>query len=905
MATEKLIAKLEAQVATPLMGHRFKLVVTKGEAGQSNAVREDDTRPAAPDVWLQVWRLGRGAKDTWQGPAVMSPPVEEDKRCIEVAGYVRKGSAGYQFCSLGEGSTQPGVDGRQIVPEHNGWVVLDLDDSKLRLLSPLHDPGVSPSVMLAAVLRDKPDDMDTQALRGAPALKVTNLVSVLLSQIAEGGLVVCLHPAIATSSPKVAADANFEDLATKVSAIVHALKVDTGGVLAVGPSPVAGGAAGLIDTLRKIRAAASKVLGIQEADAPKIKRLITLSRGRMIGPNPSMLMEVDDAGKEVWLDCLKTSKAFIGFMDGLAPHLTSDAVWAMLGPMLGAGAGTSSTGPASGDFGHFKKDGKPVVAPDAIGAGAFAERCYEEIAKRGLRHTAIWAHASTGHLVLNPELRAFTRFGNLDLCWMAKTKLKLPTSLNTSQDRVAWRAKFYNTWQGDAKKEETDAEDQRRCWQLIPAVVQNPSDAVRRQLGLRVAEVMGEKNFEFNGLQSLKRPPGPEDGAPIPAPKTEGGARKGGRVFLAGLGPTRDVIGTVETNPNRNKYQRAREEAIWAALKDGNLPDFCRRWIEIELFHGDIKASAWVTADCLAVGTNEDYIRVNLSAYTSEYIAKKWNCYLPTDRLALATLHQSGLKGQRALCHPLQAQGKFKGMHQASNLAMRWHDDIIQGRVRCDSMLTADQLKEVSGKFGPDVGEPAVIKRDRLATPSKSATSPPSEGSTSTTTSALTVMRCMIGTSSSTHPMHLVCGHMKEIFVSKAHDTATPSEPARVSGHKLYFHGFLYRDAKAESWPQADGYLKYKLEGTNSETGATNDIAQWLTQSSHYAGFTDYAQGTRLVYPWVKVEDDWLTWPELLSNSRLYALATQAGPFQYRVRYPYRALFPPDQPVDANPAWPG
>ncbi|MGC4121194.1 MAG: peptidoglycan-binding domain-containing protein [Myxococcales bacterium] len=81
-----------------------------------------------------------------------------------------------------------------------------------------------------------------------------------------------------------------------------------------------------------------------------------------------------------------------------------------------------------------------------------------------------------------------------------------------------------------------------------------------------------------------------------------------------------------------------REQAILAELQKGNIPDFLRQWKEIEVkttgpdgvvHTGKVR----VMPDYLAIGSNDDFVRIPMSPLTAQRIADQYGCSLPTTKI--------------------------------------------------------------------------------------------------------------------------------------------------------------------------------------------------------------------------------------------------------------------------------
>jgi hypothetical protein len=314
-----------------------------------------------------------------------------------------------------------------------------------------------------------------------------------------------------------------------------------------------------------------------------------------------------------------------------------------------------------------------------------------------------------------------------------------------------------------------------------------------------------------------------------PPPRPPGAL--GGRAWLASIQSQVDVVGV-----GQMASLMKRDELIYQELAKGNVPDFNRLWVSLKLNYqghtGDLK----VLADCLAIGSNDDYIRVNISGYTSQRIADAYKCLLPTQKLIFDAYAQAPVK---LVYHALDCIGTGGGLHQISNLAMRWHDEIVQGKYVCGDSSTAP-MAECAGKFNPQLQ--SIWKGIHKG-------------------------HCTIG---NPHPMVLCVGHKKEVAIS--HEQC--SDAARGSfrgGHTLTFFGFFCADGTPQQ-----GYF----------------------QCAHYAGFTDAAQGTRLVHPIMLVDGKEMKYEDVLQNKDLCGLVITTTPGKYAQPnwYPYTVVRYPSPP---------
>ena len=76
-----------------------------------------------------------------------------------------------------------------------------------------------------------------------------------------------------------------------------------------------------------------------------------------------------------------------------------------------------------------------------------------------------------------------------------------------------------------------------------------------------------------------------------------------------------------------------REARIRAELEAGNVPRFLRTLVPVTASHEADTVVYYVTADYLAVGSDDDYFRTPLTPSTAQAIADRLDCSLPTPRM--------------------------------------------------------------------------------------------------------------------------------------------------------------------------------------------------------------------------------------------------------------------------------
>lgn len=121
-----------------------------------------------------------------------------------------------------------------------------------------------------------------------------------------------------------------------------------------------------------------------------------------------------------------------------------------------------------------------------------------------------------------------------------------------------------------------------------------------------------------------------------------------------------------------------REEAIYAAILRGNVPNQLRALVPVKLSAvvkgKTITGTAWVLPDYLAVGSDDDFVRVPINAYTATRLAETLGFSLPTQKLVNAVYNQAKVHLRP---RPLPA-----GREMTTNEYFQWHNDMIEEQLR-------------------------------------------------------------------------------------------------------------------------------------------------------------------------------------------------------------------------------
>jgi hypothetical protein len=123
---------------------------------------------------------------------------------------------------------------------------------------------------------------------------------------------------------------------------------------------------------------------------------------------------------------------------------------------------------------------------------------------------------------------------------------------------------------------------------------------------------------------------------------------------------------------------REREHVIEDELLRGNVPDFLRKLVSIhpqyQLPSGrSLSATIFVTPDYLAIGSNDDFLRIPMNLYTAETVAKRFGFILPTKKIVDLIYAQSA--------YHLNPQPMSAGPLMRTTEYYRTHNQMIQDQL--------------------------------------------------------------------------------------------------------------------------------------------------------------------------------------------------------------------------------
>ena len=121
-----------------------------------------------------------------------------------------------------------------------------------------------------------------------------------------------------------------------------------------------------------------------------------------------------------------------------------------------------------------------------------------------------------------------------------------------------------------------------------------------------------------------------------------------------------------------------REQAILTEILRGNLPDFLRKLVPVELNHLDhgetLRATIFVMPDYLAIGSDKDFLRIPMNLYTATAIVARFGFMLPTRKIVDAIYKQSSYHFNP---QPLPA-----GPQMRSTEYYQIHNEMIEAQSR-------------------------------------------------------------------------------------------------------------------------------------------------------------------------------------------------------------------------------
>jgi hypothetical protein len=123
-----------------------------------------------------------------------------------------------------------------------------------------------------------------------------------------------------------------------------------------------------------------------------------------------------------------------------------------------------------------------------------------------------------------------------------------------------------------------------------------------------------------------------------------------------------------------------RERAIQHEIEAGNIPPFLRTLVAVDLSErAGEAATIFVTPDYLAIGSDDDFLRIPMNLATATAIADEFGFVLPTRKMVNAIYEQSG---HQFVPEPLPA-----GPHMTSTDYYLTHNALIEKQARAAAVV--------------------------------------------------------------------------------------------------------------------------------------------------------------------------------------------------------------------------
>jgi len=156
---------------------------------------------------------------------------------------------------------------------------------------------------------------------------------------------------------------------------------------------------------------------------------------------------------------------------------------------------------------------------------------------------------------------------------------------------------------------------------------------------------------------------------------------------------------------------QGREQAIRDQIFKGNLPEFLRKLVPVELHYDspsgkNITATIFVTPDYLAIGSDADFLRIPMSLPTATAIADRFGFILPTKKIVDAIYLQSR--------HHLVPQPLPAGPQMRSTTWYWTHNQMVEKQahslgVRLGELVSGDKKDLViTNRLAFNVGRVAI-----------------------------------------------------------------------------------------------------------------------------------------------------------------------------------------------------
>jgi len=156
---------------------------------------------------------------------------------------------------------------------------------------------------------------------------------------------------------------------------------------------------------------------------------------------------------------------------------------------------------------------------------------------------------------------------------------------------------------------------------------------------------------------------------------------------------SQDLIGSQFVQYVSQMTPQQREQAIEVEILKGNLPEFLRKLVPVELRctlpNGkSLTATIFVAPDYLAIGSDSDFLRIPMNLHTAVAIANRFGFILPTKKMVDAIYLQSRF---RFVPQPLPAGPEMRSTeyYWAHNYMIEEQAQAL--RVRLGALVSGDK----------------------------------------------------------------------------------------------------------------------------------------------------------------------------------------------------------------------
>jgi hypothetical protein len=179
--------------------------------------------------------------------------------------------------------------------------------------------------------------------------------------------------------------------------------------------------------------------------------------------------------------------------------------------------------------------------------------------------------------------------------------------------------------------------------------------------------------------------------APIQKPEARPVSAPSGTQLNLPPRPEGSMTGKEFLESTKGLDRKQREAAILQEIQKGNVPDFARQMREIQVQSNGHNGTLRVMPDYLAIGSDEDFVRIPMDAHTAQKIADQTGTSLPTTKIVDEVYKQADTK--------LTPQPLPAGAQMMSNDYYQRHNDLVEQQMAQrgapHGQLTAGHQKDV------------------------------------------------------------------------------------------------------------------------------------------------------------------------------------------------------------------